>query len=123
MSGMRKLEVLLRFLDSWHGRYTIDTRGCDALVVHVEVPSEPTERWEIRLFTDGRIEAEVFKSVAIESSDRIDTVVMKLREHRELAIKNNFVCDVPESERDRAARVEGMAEALRRANAKGSEGR
>jgi hypothetical protein len=113
---MKNLEVLLGLLDTWRGHYTIDTRGKDALVVHAEVPTVPGERWEIRLFIDGRIEAEVFKSVAIESGDRIDHVFLKLREHPELAPPDNFVCHVPESDEAKAARAQGMAEALQRAS-------
>ena len=81
---MRNLQVLLAFLNDWHGNYTIAARG-DAIEIRTDVPADPTERWEIRLFADGRIEAQAFKSIALESGDRLDTVIMKLRERPELA--------------------------------------
>ena len=92
------LHTFLYILDRWDEAkfpYTIARYGKDALMIRAEVPTEPTERWEVRFFADGHVEAEAFKSVAVESGDRLDIVLGKLRERPELAPENNFLCVVP----------------------------
>jgi hypothetical protein len=88
---MKELEKLIGFLNQWDVAgfsYTIAKRN-DAILVCTSPPADSTERWEFLFFADGRIQAEAFKSVAVETGDRLDIVIMKLRERTELSPRGN----------------------------------